>query len=710
MKKKIMLLLTLIVSLFIYSSRVDAVVMWMQCTSNPNDKISKYIDINKIDDSAFDYSDYNTIAVINSYSNSYDSIRHIAYTGNKFINPDVQSPNFFVNYKGENTDDLVKKERNICWYSKNEIASSDVDIMIDDCDYKRDNPFVPKYSFDNGICPEAFYDSDVFGGMLEGDNRSQDFVFAAGQTSARGAVEQLGGQRLVMYRASYNDLNNGKHYMWIMETYNSTGSYGILYGIDIETARYTNASRKYITDDDIYYIPMYFLGIPVRKDDEMVESAANDLNVLFKFYDDLSGSNVYVYDGRYMNFTQSTQLLRIDLSGRNYFKIDEPIDYVLLGDLHYDNLSGKFTSIVDSSMPIYRYGPKNSDAWDITKDWYSESSSALIKSSNFLKSFPNPDDNRNDVDDVNNTYYDFIKEAEKFNDSFKENNLSKITNNNIDDLLSNFDSAYYDLEKAVKNSETGFPKYVLNSEFSNNGHSYSTGVELTDPSAYGKKNYCVASSDSTESKPLASLVNYFSCNTFGFPFDYVDKNFVGQGKEIAKDVFYKVMQEQVNKLSNLEYDVNFLNADANLKRYALAFAKYASYINEYYSDSFNSQQKAKIKEIVKKYQDFVRDNYKVEIVINCDTLLGKDFLDKISNFTDIIKIAVPILLIGFGIFDFVSAFFAGDAEKMKKAQQKFIMRIVIAILFFLMPFILKIILTIANKAWSFISPSGCNIM
>ena len=66
-------------------------------------------------------------------------------------------------------------------------------------------------------------------------------------------------------------------------------------------------------------------------------------------------------------------------------------------------------------------------------------------------------------------------------------------------------------------------------------------------------------------------------------------------------------------------------------------------------------------------------------------------------------------MIGFGIIDFTKAIFAGDEDKMKKAQKDFIVRLGIAVLFFLVPTIVDLLLGLANKVWYFIEPGSCGI-
>ena len=114
-------------------------------------------------------------------------------------------------------------------------------------------------------------------------------------------------------------------------------------------------------------------------------------------------------------------------------------------------------------------------------------------------------------------------------------------------------------------------------------------------------------------------------------------------------------------------------------------------------------------EIYDKYVDLVdRENLDIYPVVDCETLLGEDLIKKINSYLNIIKIAVPIIVIGLGIADFTKAIFAGE-EDMKKAQKQFIKRLIIAILIFLTPTLVNLLLSLANKVWTIISPNSCGI-
>ena len=102
-------------------------------------------------------------------------------------------------------------------------------------------------------------------------------------------------------------------------------------------------------------------------------------------------------------------------------------------------------------------------------------------------------------------------------------------------------------------------------------------------------------------------------------------------------------------------------------------------------------------------------------ILDCDTLLsgdgGSDGIIKILKIiVNITKFLVPIILVVMGSIDFIQAIFAQSEDGMKKAQAKFIKRVIIAIIIFLIPSILKAILTIANGIWPAISSDFCGIL
>ena len=95
---------------------------------------------------------------------------------------------------------------------------------------------------------------------------------------------------------------------------------------------------------------------------------------------------------------------------------------------------------------------------------------------------------------------------------------------------------------------------------------------------------------------------------------------------------------------------------------------------------------------------------------SCEDLLGDDLVKVLNNIVTLGRIIIPILLNVFGVIDFGGAIFAGEEDKMQKAQKKFITRLIIGVVIFLIPSLLKIILTIAHSIWPVIDKSLCGIL
>ncbi|MCI6266367.1 MAG: hypothetical protein MR598_05940 [Erysipelotrichaceae bacterium] len=99
-------------------------------------------------------------------------------------------------------------------------------------------------------------------------------------------------------------------------------------------------------------------------------------------------------------------------------------------------------------------------------------------------------------------------------------------------------------------------------------------------------------------------------------------------------------------------------------------------------------------------------------ILSCEQLFGEndELIKMIKSGITLVKIAIPIILIGLGIVDFVQAVFSSSEDKMKKAQQKFIKRLIIGVVIFLIPSLLKFILTIANGIWGNIDADLCGLL
>ncbi|HHW68915.1 MAG TPA: hypothetical protein GX747_01060 [Tenericutes bacterium] len=75
-------------------------------------------------------------------------------------------------------------------------------------------------------------------------------------------------------------------------------------------------------------------------------------------------------------------------------------------------------------------------------------------------------------------------------------------------------------------------------------------------------------------------------------------------------------------------------------------------------------------------------------------VMSVEMADKLRWILDIIKYGGVILAIGLGMFDFAKAVFSDEADANKKAGQKFVKRLISAVIIFIVPLILQIFLNI----------------
>lgn len=180
---------------------------------------------------------------------------------------------------------------------------------------------------------------------------------------------------------------------------------------------------------------------------------------------------------------------------------------------------------------------------------------------------------------------------------------------------------------------------------------------------------------------------------------------------IVEMIVNQVKNEMQTQMTNTSNAINLLDASRDLKKYTSMFYYAISYMKSNPNVYFlNAGQIQKINDLSEKFEKLVTDNeLDIYPITNCEELLGEDLINKLNSYMNIIKIAVPIILIGFGIIEFTKAMFSGSEDDMKKAQQKFIKRLIIAVLIFFAPILVNFLLTIANKVWTIITPNSCGI-
>ena len=678
MKKRIMLILTLTVSLFIYSNRVNAgVPMWMYCGTMDFESACNA----STDSDAKYYYMYNTIVTINGYQmkNTYFH-KHVFYNKDDFWA--VYGPTFMMNgpdglYRDSPNDDHV------CWYNDQALTGygqycEDDNGHLSDCDVENGNYIIGSERFYDVVCPKAVYQTSSY--ATSGGTKG-NFVVAIGEKNPV-EVEILDGYKIALYRF-YNHGKDARR--WVMEVYDDGGYYAFLYFKKVSDicGIITNSLAKTICENSL----TRGRGNAFR--DLLKNAFSISLeDIAYPLYEKQGDQITFGFDDDFMDDVQAIQLYKVWRNGQKFYDItsDDPDVHSLLANV----------AVIAPQIDIeekYVYDSGQNSVWNITNEWYGVAESSLSSQYELLTEFSE-----------NGKYYDLISEAQKAAEAIsvgKKYNLPDDTD--LGKVIEDANNALESL-KNINDDPPSFPSF-------SNSPLGGTKVEGTSCYAHPKE----------YSDAKSSLGDYIFCNTIGdsvrailfdysyntFKRDVADGEFVSTNPTMILEVFERTLSDQINVLKGGKVDL--VNYEKNIKEYVTNIAKFLAYIKKNYKDELTEKQLNDLSSCVDDYLNFARTSFEIEIIIDCDTLLGEDFIERISKYVNIVRIAVPILLIGFGIFDFVSAIFANDDSKMKKAQQKFLMRVGIAVLFFLLPIVIKLILTIANKAWSFISPDTCNL-
>lgn len=678
MKKKVVLLLTLIVSLFIYSGRVEAIVMWMQCTNDDEDLMQGNDE---------DYQRYNTFAVINEINSSI-STKYVVYPGGS---NGAKQINFFSEYGPTyiaNIGSMAYTNQKICWFKNPSDALND-----DSCSDDNDGPFYTNAELYKGICPTHVYKVDPPG--ING-NFYGDFLILAGDKEAKkDKIEVLDGYQFALYKYKIIDEN---HSAWMMEAYNQNGVYGFV----TVTPFSDYFDWKATPDIGTFYPNRTCFGQDNLYPSHFQRTYCQYLNIMGADDDDddLMDDDFSMAASPYVDWLQHVEMIKLYYTGRNYFKLSEYKNYpqVFIANIgsHSDS-DDPVKRSVDETVHTYN---SESETWQEIKDWANELKSDVNGLGGTLSKFEN-----------DGKYSDMIRNAKKVNNAISKGQKFDLNNIDYDVTINLLNNALNDIKDVLppstsNNSGSAFYQYRLANE---------SELNSTDPSVKSRIiNNCIQ--DGTISSVLDSVGNYVSCKTVGYPFTYISNNtdetdkaneYPGTNSNIVYQTYYKALNDQLNKETNLS--ANLVDYQKNLRNYVTILSRYANYIETNYNEYLTDEQKKSFETIKQSYLEYARDRFKIEIILDCGTLIGSDFIAQIEKFTNILKIAIPILLIGFGILDFTKAIFEQDESKMKAAQKKFFMRIAIALLFFLLPVFVKLLLNIANKAWNFISPNTCDI-
>lgn len=599
-KKQILLtIITLLISTTMFTNKVDAIVMWMQCTDKPEDEV-------ETNNNGF--KNYNTFAIINNVENA--STRHLVYNPTKFYGG--YYPVFIVyNYNGANKNG--QDVGNICWYS-------DVFNEMSECEINYDS-LINITELYSGSCPTTVYQTE--GNETSGGVKG-DFVVLGGKKKADSKnIENLYESTLVIY--GFQKAKDGKYVDIMIEGYNSSGLYG------------------YATTWEDW------------------DSFESNLN-MEKSDDDVDLINEDEYDDEFMSWTGMTQARRVARFGRNYFKLLDDSRPWLVGAVDGQELTVVETK--DGKNVMYRSDDNNNNFYNWVSKWYEKYDEQLSEQIEAMKNLKS---------EKYQKAYNISKEISKAVDEGKKYNFDE--NYSPSQMVLDLNDAYKELSIILSNNESMYEYY---------------------------DNECNLVTNEKTNDALGAITTQFNCELFNTESITKLKNKTNSG--MLNELIVSSLSTAINKHTNSDISIETLRSTA--QDYAKMYTIAIKYIKK--NEILTGEAETLISTLEENYTEMSR-NFGIEVIIDCEDLIGKDLREKIGSYLNIIKIAVPIILIAFGIIEFTRAIFAGDEEKMKKAQKNFLLRIGIAVLFFLTPTIVDFLLGIANKVWNFIEPGSCGI-
>ena len=95
---------------------------------------------------------------------------------------------------------------------------------------------------------------------------------------------------------------------------------------------------------------------------------------------------------------------------------------------------------------------------------------------------------------------------------------------------------------------------------------------------------------------------------------------------------------------------------------------------------------------------------------DCGKIIDQTVRNLINKYLGYIHIIVPILVMALGTYDFFRAMIASKEDEMKKAQKRFIIRLVAGVLVFLAPTIVNIIIDILNSVLVGTGNKACGLL
>lgn len=563
--------------------------------------------------------------------------------------------------KGTMVDTYVGFVSNDCWFSDISDIEEDCSSLLGSVndDKKIEDP---ANLLKSGVCPKGvrqYYDKS------DGQKyfRVPAGIGLSGPDLDKSTYSLLKEPEFVLYRFKSYPFKTSAlmtepasdDYIYVFEVYDTNGKYGVLFN-DV------NVSKN---------IQMEISG----KAYHFIRTASANSGSYQLFYHDTSYNNRTKESSKYVNYRDEvisaagvSQIMRIyyidDKS--SYYKVASEYEaklVSLISNYHEIDFSADDVETVFSSNDM-------STLENDILEWYEINKKVALSNDETLTNIKKMDD--------------LITTSTMLVDSVENEQTFSFGNYNIDDMLNDLEIAYSDLSTYT----------VIENQYQTIGSNGSM-VNVDDP--------------------IVAANNFITHKYFNTPIltNYSDEeadlwagSFAVNRSLVAKTILDAV-ENNMNKLvENGSISLGFVD---EVKDYIKLFSSAIVYLDKYSSDfGLSSEQKNRVNELRTDFAE-LSNYYDVYVVVDCKGLLGEDLVNRINSFLNIVKIAIPIILIGFGIVDFVKAVFANDDNKMKQAQVSFIKRIGIAILIFFVPVIVNLILTVANEVWSFISPDTCGL-
>ena len=613
MKKKIGLIFVLIISLFVFSGRVDAAAMYMECN----------------------YADYCKKGFWAS-AGEYVGVTHI-------YQPDV---NVFVPLTAGGNAMLygldIGDDKIYLYPLENEYSNTD---GSKGCWLKGDGGYCDDNNVRN-VSPQSIYTTNTCPACL---------------------ISQGGWNTLGMFD-KWNNLNLG--YMLGQSIYNFKIDKWVYEPVGVGSV----SSASYINQTE--YIIYKF------KNSDGVEQLIAEAYVVGGDVGD--GAYAFIGPNIYSVFSDDILTYQVGMilkQGADFWKVHENFESLMITSIDVDISNDGFWNTIENVCQngeqdcIDNHGyvtvidsrDSNGNIKKIVREWYDANKDKLNEDTGI-------------VDIVNNS--DLTSTCENIN-TLLENGKSYSFSDNYtaEQLITGLEGAYTALEKTYDSNtiidySTGTTTSVTSSTVSY-AYEYLLGIsEIEDIAVKNSNRY------------------------------YLNENFIVEA--IQRDV-KKALNEYLTEINGSDA-INFVEISENLNDYTLLFYTTVSYLDASpVSFGLNSEQSKRISTLRDKFAALIEEKeLAIYPVVDCKGLLGQDLIDKINSYLDIIKIVIPIILIGFGVMDFTKAIFGGE-DDMKKAQKSFFTRIAIAVIIFLTPTIVNLLLNLANQVWPIITPNSCGI-